>query len=133
MTMPAHLLRILQAKGVITDRGTFRTARLRRCSACRVPVLAGLDGDVLALDVDVDVVPLSRRGELSALVDGRATYELASGGRLHRRRPRQVVHGSPSGASTTHAVHQCDRPVPAAWTIPTPPARLATATKEMPF
>jgi len=130
--MPAHLLRMLQAKGVITDRGTSRISRMRRCAHCRTVILAGLDGNVLALDADVDLVPITRRGELLALVSGRVTYELSRDGRLYRRPPRRVVFGPPTSSSTVHAAHRCGEPTPAEWQAITPRPAAAT-TEGMPF
>ena len=121
MTMPEHLLRLLKDKGVITERGTSRVSRMRRCRRCRTLTLAGLDGNVLAMDADADLPPLTRRGDLLALVAGRVTYELGADGRLHYRSPRHVVHGPPTPSSSVHAAHRCGVPPPAEWLAPPPP------------
>lgn len=54
------------------------------CPSCRAAVLSGPDGEVAALLVTVDPVPLGVYGEALAQLDGRSTYELRRHGEHHR-------------------------------------------------
>lgn len=56
--------------------GVRRAARAEACPSCGQTTMRGLDGDVAAFAVRVDVRPLSQAGELAALVAGRRTYAL---------------------------------------------------------
>lgn len=56
--------------------GVRRAARAAACRRCGVSVMRGLDADLAAAAVAVDVQPLSPAGELAALLAGRRTYAL---------------------------------------------------------
>lgn len=56
--------------------GVRRAARAAACRRCGVSVMRGLDADMAAAAVAVDVQPLSPAGELAALLAGRRTYAL---------------------------------------------------------
>lgn len=83
---------------------------------CGARVLAGVDADRCAFNAAVDNSPLTRRGELLAVVAGRRTYELADG-RLYRR-DRWSIRSTPRGAVL--AEHDCT-PIPAGWRLPPAP------------
>lgn len=87
------------------------------CPACGAATLVGLDGDACALTATVDVRPLTRTGELLAVVDGRRTYHLA-GGRLDRRDRWRIR------TATTPVLpeHRCHAPIPDAWRLPPAPS-----------
>lgn len=133
MTEQAQWLHsMLVGKGVISEAGLSRHAGLRTCRRCRRACLAAIDSD--GLDAWLHPDSIHAAGELLALLDGRVTYSLFAGREIVRR-DRHWIRAYPAGVGPrpAFAVHQCDRPVPAAWTIPTPPARPPAATKEMPF
>ena len=56
----------------MTGRGA--SASLCRCGQT---IMTGLDGDVMARAVKIDVVPLSALGEVVALLAGRETFSLS--------------------------------------------------------
>lgn len=70
------------------------------CSRCSSPLLAATVG---GLDVHVDPVALNDLGELSVLLDGRATYEISSAELLTRRRPERIRAGKPATVLGAHA------------------------------
>lgn len=96
------LVEHLLAAGHVTETGLTRRARVRACR-CGAPILAGLDADLLAFEVQVDPIPLTAIGEALAQVEGRATFELWGAGghyELEPRTSRRIAHFSPS----THRV-----------------------------
>jgi hypothetical protein len=46
---------MLIAKGVMTERGYTRRARIGFCSKCKAKVIRGLDADVCAFETDLDL------------------------------------------------------------------------------
>ena len=58
----------------------WRSARLRRCTRCGAPILAGLDAPRSALPVKADPTPLTPLGETVALLNRRSTYDLCDAG-----------------------------------------------------
>lgn len=83
---------------------------------CQAIVLIGLDGDTCAFTATADYRPLTRTGELLAVIDGRAVYELDHGLRLHRRDRWSIK----SPARRVVAGHTCGSPLPAHWVAPKP-------------
>lgn len=59
-----------------TKLGGFRNARWQRCRTCNEIVLQGLDADLCAGEVTVDVAPLTERQEYWCAIQGRRTYSL---------------------------------------------------------
>ncbi len=94
-----------------------RAARVICCRHCAAPVFRGLDADVTALEVTVDVRPLNAAGELAALIEGRRTYELTWTARPGRyeldRRDHFRIKGRPPGTQGIDvlAAHLCDQPL----------------------
>lgn len=136
MTLPPHIRRHLQATGVLTDRGTSRRARLIECRFCRAWVVAGLDADVAAFDSSADPTPLTPTGEVLALLDGRATFDLTE--RRDRSeldyRDAAVITGHPADRGRVLAEHRCGLPVPTTWAAPPQQAtRTATDPDTPPF
>lgn len=94
---------------------TWRAARAQACPSCGRPTMRGLDDDVAACAVRVDVYPLSSAGELAALIAGRQTYALRwVPGRaryeIDFRYPINIEH-EPAGTVTNLDVvvrHDCD-------------------------
>jgi hypothetical protein len=80
-----------------------RGARVVCCRNCAAPVFRGLDADLMALEVTLDVRPVNAAGELAALIEGRRTYELswiARPGRYEiERRDHFRISGRPPGTS----------------------------------
>ena len=101
------------------------------CAPCWTYTLAGIDADVAGLPVAVDNFPLSRQGELLAVVAGRAVYALDIRGELHRRDRWALRRPS---KEPVLAEHRCGQPLPAAWLAPaTPRPRPSTSDEGMPF
>jgi hypothetical protein len=64
-----------------------------QCPSCRALILRGLDGDLAAVEVTVDLEPLGAQGEALAQLGGRQTFALARRGthyRLTRRDHWQI-------------------------------------------
>lgn len=76
-----------------------RAARVIACRDCSAPVFRGLDADIMALEVTVDVRPVNADGELTALLEERRTYELSWNGRRYEidRRDQFRIKGRPPG------------------------------------
>ena len=128
------LTSMLVDKGVMSEGGLTRRAKLLAHPPCHFPTLAGLDADRCALDAWCDLGELTLEGEALALLDGRRTYEL-HGGRLSPR-DRWCIPGRPAGRSRwpVLAEHRCHDPIPAAWCIPHRPEPATTTTNEgIPF
>jgi hypothetical protein len=62
----------LRAKVTPSRRGVT----VAKCRDCKAPILTGLQDDMAAHVVKVNATPLSRMGELAALMLGLRTYEL---------------------------------------------------------
>lgn len=103
-----------------------RVASQSACHKCGAHIRSGLDADALAFVARVDDEPLTRQGELLAIVNGRKTYSL-EGQRLYRR----DLHHIKRPADTVHAAHRCWEPMPLAWIKPSAPKNLAP--KNPPF
>lgn len=128
------LTSMLVDKGVMSEGGLTRRAKLIEHRPCNFPTLGGLDADRAALDALCDLGELTLYGEAMALLDGRRTYELHAG-RLSRRDKWQIA-GRPAAASRwpVFAEHRCHDPIPASWCIPHLPAPPATTTDDgIPF
>ena len=80
-----------------------RGARVICCRDCAAPVFRGLDADLMAFEVSVDVRPVNAAGELAALLEQRRTYELYWTGRRYEleRRDHFRITGRPPG---THGI-----------------------------
>ena len=125
---------LLVDKGVLSEAGLTRRAKLMSHRACGFPTLAGLDADRAALDAWCDLGELTLEGEALALLNSRRTYELHAG-RLSRR-DRWAIPSRPAGKSRwpVFAEHRCHEPIPAAWCIPYRPEPAMTTTNEgIPF
>lgn len=96
------------------------------CHKCGAHIRSGLDADALAFVARVDDDPVTRQGELLAILNGRRTYSL-EGGRLHRR----YSHHLQIAPRAPYVEHRCWEPFPATWLAPTP--RTAAATDTPPF
>lgn len=84
--------------------GYARLAYETTCSACKAPVLRGLDEDVGAFRVQADLEPLDRGGELRAVAGSRETYDLIAG-ELHRRDVWRI--DSTRRPYPVHVEHRC--------------------------
>lgn len=119
--MPAWMRQMLIDKGVLTEQGLSRKARIRTHRGCPIPVLAGIDSDIAGLDAWCDLGELHAYGEAMALLSGRRTYELR-GGRLGHRDKWQIS-GKPAGTTRypVFAEHRCHDPIPTDWIQPSKP------------
>ena len=90
---------------------SIRQATPLACWNCRSDILIGLDADMCALDARVDPWPLTKSGELLAVVSGKKTYELDIRGHLHRRSRFQLK----TVVRVMVAEHKCEEPLPKAW------------------
>lgn len=87
---------------------------------CRREILIALDHPRVGLDVHADPWPLSPVGEVAALRQSRATYEVKKYG--FKKRSALDIRRRPAGAVTVLAEHDCEHPTPPAWRQPpTPP------------
>lgn len=92
-----------------------RRAQEGTCGTCGQPILAGVDADTCGLGARVDPAPLTRTGELLAVIDQRWTYRLIDGRLCHRDR-----YAIRTGAADVLAEHRCHHPLPATWLAPAP-------------
>jgi hypothetical protein len=126
------LTSMLVDKGVMTEQGLTRRAKLIAHRPCGIPTLAGLDSDLAGLDAWCDLGELTRYGEAMALLEGRRTYQL-HGGRLSLR-DRWQIGGKPAGGrSPVLASHLCDQSIPATWCTTSDQASLTPTTDGIPF
>jgi hypothetical protein len=79
-----------------------RRAQPRTCHHCGRPTLVGLDADMAALTVTVDLEPASRILETIHLLAGGHSYELV-GPDLHYRDPSYIKRRD----YPVHLSHQC--------------------------
>ena len=92
--------------GVITQRGLTRTARYRHCPhGCGLVLLASQD---MGHEIWCDPFPLTAKGELDALLDGRATYTRVLGELAHRDAMRIAFRDANN--DDVYAEHQCGKP-----------------------
>lgn len=133
--MPAWLAAHLVATGAVTEEGVGRRARVWSCP-CGARTLRGLDGDLLALDVRVDVDPITPLAEVLALATARRTYFLlrhqSSSGRTgwslnHRDRYRIAANRD----EPIFVEHRCGQFLPKA--PMGPPRRAHENSDEPPF
>lgn len=92
------------------------------CPQCRQPTHHGPDAPNLGIPTRTDTTPLTRAGELAALLDGRKTYEIS---RTPRGRTeisyRDHWRINRSQHPTVVATHICGHPTPREWAAPQPP------------
>jgi hypothetical protein len=132
--MPEWLAQALRDKGILTDQGLTRTARIRTCPTCHVPTLAGIDDT--GLDTWNDLAELHATGEAHALLDHRRTHWIHAGQLVHR--DQWTIRARPAGHPTSPTVlpeHRCHQPIPATWCTPYAPTQRPTAAAdtEVPF
>jgi hypothetical protein len=126
---PLWVKQMLMESGRMTSRGTTRKAQVRRCGGCGRVILSGLDGDVLAFDVDVDPTPLSEAGEEATVASGRVSYGLSTVGRPDLNWRGRWHVGKPAGfGRVVLAQHVCGEPVPRGWRAPPAPERVVTSS-----
>lgn len=101
--------------------------------ACGAAVLHGVDANVAGFTATADSRPLTRTGELLAVIQGRAVYDLDSRPSLHRRRAWHIRGNPPTPYRPVVAEHRCGQPLPDAWIAPTAPATPPRDTTEVPF
>ena len=134
--MPNWLRATLIDKGILTDTGLTRTARIHTHRPCHMPTLAAIDDH--GLDTWCDLAELTTTGELHALLTGRPTWDLHATRTLcARSTPRRIAYW-PAGTPDhpVFAEHRCHHPIPNTWTVPpTPQPATPPTTKddECPF
>lgn len=96
------------------------------CPKCRQPTLVGLSDDRAGYNVRVDPWPLTRGGELLAVVDRRTTFGRDRDGSLHRRCRWQI---RATADRPVLAEHRCSSPLPFGWRAPTVTTTAATPTE----
>lgn len=120
MTAP-WLTELLTAKGILSEQGLTRTARIRTHKPCHMPCLAGIDDN--GLDTWCDLAELHPHGEAHALLEDRWTYDLAGTQLCHRNAGRITWQPAATpGGRPVFAQHHCHDPIPATWTVPPQPA-----------
>lgn len=100
--IPAWLRRHLEQTGV-TTQGYTRRARPDRCKTCRATVVKGWTDEPCAILASADPTPLSNLGEALALLQGRATYDLARRGGRYELDHRESDHIASSPPETPDA------------------------------
>lgn len=98
---------------------------------CRMATLTGLDRNMAALTIHVEPYPLSPAGEVAALRENRATYQIAPWG-LALRKPHHI-RTHPAGTRTVLAEHRCGAPIPQDWKAPPKPRPRPAHNQEVPF
>jgi len=94
--------------GVITERGLTRRTTYRHCPAgCGLVLLAAQD---LGHELWCDPYPVTAKGELDALLTGRATYTRIAG-ELDRRDAARIAYRS-ADHDDVFAIHVCGIPQP---------------------
>jgi hypothetical protein len=93
-----------------------RSAKSFQCPTCHAFCMRGLDHDRVAGIAIVDARPLNAQGELVALLEGRATYNLAWRGGCYEIDFRELesIKASPPGRRADVDVvcaHMCGRPI----------------------
>jgi len=111
ITQNEHIHKIMQDTGKITGRNTSQTAQTRHCPKCHTQIIAGLDAPIAALDVNIDPTPLTRRQQLTYLIQNRPQYDIDRAGRINHRTPQAINHAQPTPGTTRHAKHICGQPV----------------------
>jgi hypothetical protein len=123
--IPTWLQTHLETIGRHNPDGISRRARTTLCRNCGQVVLRGLDDDRAALPATCDPHPLEPCGEASALLTGRATYQLTWRGDHYEinRRDALRITGRPAGTDA-HVVadHKCHDPLPPLDASPPVPA-----------
>lgn len=122
--MNTWLRQLLTDKGVLTENGLSRKAKIRR-HKCGTACIAGLDAPLLAFEAWCDLTPLSNHGEAQALIHGRRTYDLTQR-ELNRRDTHHIAH-QPAHTTTVLTEHLCHQPVPPDWAAPQQKATPPTA------
>ena len=128
-----YLKALLIDKGVMTEQGLTRKARLVIHRPCGLLTLSGLDADLAALEAWCDPYALTNQGEFQAIIAGRRTYQLR-GDRLDHR-DKWIIPGRPAeGRYPVYASHDCQVRLPMEWRLPRPEAIASTAQgDEVPF
>lgn len=114
MTLPEYLLDHIAATTGIDHRVVSRKARRATCPQCRQAVLRGLDADAMAIDVRVDLVPLTPLGEMVARRAHLGTWVVspAPPGVAVDFRDEYMLRAKPAGTLRRADVvpgHQCGR------------------------
>lgn len=108
--MPRQTNRERQAEKIRQGR---RRARRVDCRRCGRPVWHGLDGDVMAFEVDAEAWQATAADEVLAHAAGRWSFTLRPAGDGHEldRRDRFHVRASPGRSArlrgTVHLAHEC--------------------------
>lgn len=126
-----HLVRA----GHVTETGVTRKVTARSCRRCGGPVLAGIDGDVMAFEATVDPEPLNRIGEALAVLEGRGTWALnreADRFVLNPRDSHEIAHHPATTRSREDVVreHRCSTSAPPE--VLTAPSSFASASTPLP-
>jgi hypothetical protein len=115
----------------VREYGMTRPAVSVECRNCRQMILAGVDGPVAGLGAFVDDIPLTRSGELLAVLSGRRTYVVGIRGDLSRR-DRWMIRTA--ARDRVLPEHRCGDPVPYPWRAPAlPPTRRPDPSGDIPW
>lgn len=113
LTTADRVRRHLITTGAVTERGVARAARIGACRDCGAVIVRGLDSDVAALDVAVDLASVDELGELLALTAGRVTYDAVTGtGRIELNPRDQPAHLTRPRRHPVLVEHRCGQPLP---------------------
>jgi hypothetical protein len=133
MAADPWLVSLLVQRGVMSESGLSRTAKMLECRDCKSHVIAGLDADRCAREAVCDPLALSKQGEALALIAGRSTWHLLAG-RLEYRDHWRIL-GYPAGSVNRPVVasHLCHHQIPSDWAAPAPITPLRTHTEGLLF
>jgi len=116
----AWITQMLIDKGIVSEGGLTRKARIQTHRPCRMPCLAAIDD--LGLDTWCDLAELTPQGELDSLLEGRHTWHLHAGTDLcHRGRMRIAWSSAGDRSLPVFAEHRCDQPIGRERSMPAEP------------
>lgn len=111
----------IEATGAVTPERVSRALSRHICRHCGLPILRGLDADLLAFDVAVDPEPVDTLGEAIAVATGRRTYDAVRSAARRELEIRRAAHIARPRRYDVLAEHRCGQRLPAtAGTTSTP-------------
>lgn len=85
----------------------LRRAHLYKCRDCGAPILKGLDNDKLAFSATTEIAPITRAGEITAILNRHRTYDLINGSLYYREPPHLKTWPTTDVVRT----HDCAKPL----------------------
>ncbi len=110
-----------------------RPVKLEECNRCHEAILTGVDD--YRLDIRANLIPLTRDGEIHAMVAGLDCWRIDGDRRAWRTDQWRIRTDCPLPGDHRVAAHVCGVPPPDEWLAPPPPPAprpTAQTTKENP-